>query len=140
MAQRESTLNYEDAQKMVSDFISIIDPTYFEENCVIEESAASCSGYPCPEELHTWSGTVNAIYIYDTKLNEEIYSCAYWQHRWEGFDMQLQELGYNMEQSISGYWRLLDADGNLIHDDSACEDVYDEESAYHLFRAIIEER
>lgn len=56
------------------------------------------------------------------------------------YNEELTKLGYEMEQSISGYWRLFDAEGNLIHDDSACEDVYDEESAYHLFRAIIEDR
>lgn len=56
------------------------------------------------------------------------------------YNEELSKLGYEMEQSISGYWRLFDADGNLIHDDSACEDVYNEESAYHLFLAIIEDR
>lgn len=56
------------------------------------------------------------------------------------YNEELTKLGYEMEQSISGYWRLLDADGYLIYDDSACEDVYDEESAYHVFLAIIEDR
>lgn len=44
-----------------------------------------------------------------------------------------------MEQSITGYYRLLDSEGNLILDDPACEDVYDEESARALFLSYISE-
>lgn len=47
--------------------------------------------------------------------------------------------GYTMEQSITGYYRLLDSEGNLILDDPACEDVYDEESARALFLSYISE-
>lgn len=45
---------------------------------------------------------------------------------------------YSVEQSISGYYRLY-KNGELIHDDSACEDVQDEESAYSFFAELIKE-
>lgn len=51
---------------------------------------------------------------------------------------EYQTKGYHMEMSISGYWRLFKED-ELIHDDSACEDVYDEETASYLFNNIIDE-
>lgn len=47
--------------------------------------------------------------------------------------------GYRMEQSITGYWRLFKGE-ELVHDDSACEDVYDMETAEYLFKELIEER
>lgn len=47
--------------------------------------------------------------------------------------------GYTMEQSITGYRRLLDSDGNLIIDDPACEDVQDKEMAIALFLSYIAE-
>lgn len=43
---------------------------------------------------------------------------------------------YSVDQSISGYYRLF-KNGELIHDDSACEDVQDEESAYSFFAELI---
>lgn len=52
-------------------------------------------------------------------------------------EMELLPEGYTMEQSITGYWRLLDSEGNYIHDDPACDDVYDEGSAIALFNEII---
>lgn len=45
---------------------------------------------------------------------------------------------YEVEQSISGYWRLW-KNGELVHDDSACEDVQEEESAYSFFAEYIKE-
>ena len=45
---------------------------------------------------------------------------------------------YEVEQSISGYYRLL-CDGELMHDDSACEDVNEKDSAYYLFAELIKE-
>ena len=54
-------------------------------------------------------------------------------------------LRYDLNQSISGYYRLVvynddNSDYDLVHDDSACEDVYDRESAMALFIGIIRER
>lgn len=45
---------------------------------------------------------------------------------------------YEVEQSISGYYRLL-CDGELMHDDSACEDVNEEDSAYYFFAELVKE-
>lgn len=54
-------------------------------------------------------------------------------------------LKYDLDQSISGYYRLVvynddNSDYDLVHDDSACEDVYDRDSAMALFIEIIRER
>lgn len=54
-------------------------------------------------------------------------------------------LNYGINQSISGYYRLVvyndnNTDYELIHDDPACEDVYDIESAMALFIDVIKER
>lgn len=44
--------------------------------------------------------------------------------------------GYSVEQSISGYWRLM-KDGEIIYDDSACEDVNgDKETAVAFLPSI----
>lgn len=63
------------------------------------------------------------------------------------FNEVVRESGvkYELNQSISGYYRLIaynegDSDYELIHDDSACEDVYDRDSAMALFIDIIRER
>ena len=45
---------------------------------------------------------------------------------------------YEVEQSISGYYRLL-CDGEYLHDDSACEDVNEEDAAYHFFAELVKE-
>lgn len=45
---------------------------------------------------------------------------------------------YQVEQSISGYYRLY-KNGELVHDDPACEDVQEEESAYSFFAEYIKE-
>ena len=45
---------------------------------------------------------------------------------------------YSVEQSISGYYRLY-KNGELVHDDSACEDVQEEESAYSFVAEYIKE-
>lgn len=45
---------------------------------------------------------------------------------------------YEVERSISGYYRLY-KNGKLILDDSACEDVQEEESAYSFFAEYIKE-
>ena len=45
---------------------------------------------------------------------------------------------YEVKQSISGYYRLL-CDGEYLHDDSACEDVNEEDSAYYFFAELVKE-
>lgn len=101
-------------------------------NYIIEERSADCDDFPCPRGLDSWGGETSAIYIYDMEENEDKLAVAYWQ------DSPLPA-GYTMELSISGYWRLLNSDGDLILDDPACEDVYDEESARALFLSYIAE-
>lgn len=65
----------------------------------------------------------------------------------EQFNEVVRESGvkYGLNESISGYYRLVvyngdNSDYDLVHDDSACEDVYDRESAMALFIEIIRER
>ena len=45
---------------------------------------------------------------------------------------------YEVEQSISGYYRLL-CDGECLNDDSACEDVNEEDSVYYFFAELVKE-
>ena len=58
----------------------------------------------------------------------------------EAFEMAIANSAhsYEVEQSISGYYRLL-CDGEYMHDDSVCEDVNEEESAYYFFAELIKE-
>ena len=64
----------------------------------------------------------------------------------EQFNESVKESGLNYEivKSISGYYRLIihndDMTDTIAHDDSACEDVYDEETAMALFTDVIRER
>lgn len=51
----------------------------------------------------------------------------------------IADAGCIMEQSMSGYWRLVNQDGDLLHDDSACEDVYSEDTAAYIFAEMIKE-
>lgn len=49
------------------------------------------------------------------------------------------ENGYSVEQSISGYWRLM-KDGEVIYDDSACEELNeDKETAEAFFVEYLKE-
>lgn len=50
----------------------------------------------------------------------------------------ITENGYTVEQSISDYWRLM-KDGEVILDDSACEDFYDKETAEAFFEEYLKE-
>ena len=51
----------------------------------------------------------------------------------------ITENGYSVEQSISGYWRLM-KDGEVIYDDSACEELNeDKETAEAFFAEYIKE-
>lgn len=51
----------------------------------------------------------------------------------------ITENGYSVEQSISGYWRLM-KDGEVIYDDSACEDFNeDKETAEAFFIEYLKE-
>lgn len=52
------------------------------------------------------------------------------------FDAVNESNQYEVRRSISGYYRLF-KDDELIHDDPACEDVYDIESAYNFFADFI---
>ena len=58
----------------------------------------------------------------------------------EAFELEIAnaEHSYEVEQSISGYYRLL-CDGEYLHDDSACEDVNEEDSAYYFFAELVKE-
>lgn len=64
----------------------------------------------------------------------------------EQFNEAVKESGLNYEiiNSISGYYRLVihndDMTNTIAHDDSACEDVYDKETAMALFADIIREK
>ena len=44
----------------------------------------------------------------------------------------LEKAGYSVEQSSSGYYRLMKGDESIV-DDSSCEDVYDYEQAVCYF-------
>ena len=49
------------------------------------------------------------------------------------------ENGYSVEQSISGYWRLM-KDGEVIYDDSSCEELNgDREAAEDFFCEYLKE-
>lgn len=50
----------------------------------------------------------------------------------------LTENGYTVEQTISGYYRLMRGE-NIILDDSACEDYYDEDTATAMFTSYLKE-
>lgn len=51
----------------------------------------------------------------------------------------ITEHGYTVEQSISGYWRLM-KDGEVIYDDSACEELNeDKETAEDFFEEYLKE-
>lgn len=58
----------------------------------------------------------------------------------EAFEIAIEKAAhsYEVEQSISGYYRLL-CDGEYLHDDSACEDVNEEDSAYYFFAELVKE-
>ena len=64
----------------------------------------------------------------------------------EQFSEAVRESGlsYEIVKSISGYYRLVlhndDMTDTIVHDDSACEDVYDKETAMVLFKDIIREK
>ena len=44
----------------------------------------------------------------------------------------IKENGYTVEQSISGYWRLI-KNGEVIYDDSACEDLNEDRETAEAF-------
>lgn len=52
----------------------------------------------------------------------------------------ITENGYEVKQSISGYWRLM-KDGDVIYDDSACEDLNeDKETAEAFFTEYLNDK
>lgn len=63
------------------------------------------------------------------------------------FNEVVRESGvkYALNESISGYYRLViynedNSDYDIVHDDSAFEDVYDRESAMAFFTELIREK
>lgn len=51
----------------------------------------------------------------------------------------IEEKGYQVVKSISGYWRLIKGE-DVIYDDSACEDLNeDEETARAFFEEYLQE-
>ena len=50
---------------------------------------------------------------------------------------ELEGRGYIVEESLSDYYRLIDNSGSIIHDDSACEDVYAYNDAVCFFYTLI---
>ena len=59
----------------------------------------------------------------------------------EAFELACQKSinNYNVERSITGYFRLY-SDGFLVHDDPSCDDVHDENKAYYFFAQLISEK
>lgn len=45
--------------------------------------------------------------------------------------------GCRMDQSMSGYWRLIGPEEKLLFDDPACGDFYDEKTAAYMFAEAI---
>lgn len=58
----------------------------------------------------------------------------------EAFELSCKDAthNYEVEETISGYYRLY-CDGVIMHDDSACEDVNEEDSAYYFFSELVKE-
>lgn len=57
----------------------------------------------------------------------------------EAFEIANESGRYEIERTLSGYYRLL-CDDEIIHDDPAFEDVNELESAYYFFAELIKER
>lgn len=57
----------------------------------------------------------------------------------EAFEIANASGKYEIERTLSGYYRLL-CDDEIVHDDSAFEDVQDIDSAYYFFAELIKER
>lgn len=51
----------------------------------------------------------------------------------EEIERVLSQNGYSIEQSISGYYYLINSEGNFVYGDSAYEDPYDRDSAVRAF-------
>lgn len=71
---RTSTLSYEEALEIVDSYLNSCNKDIY-----VENSSADCATFPCPEELGSWCGETNAIYVYDVSTGEELFACAYWQ-------------------------------------------------------------
>lgn len=52
--------------------------------------------------------------------------------------IQGYNLDYSVRLSVDGEYLILDCGDRVVHCDSACEDVYDWESAAWLFKTIID--
>lgn len=62
---KDENLEWNGKQKHIGDFI-------------VEDNSADCSAFPCPRELDSWSGEVNALYIYNED-GKELFAVAYWE-------------------------------------------------------------
>lgn len=53
----------------------------------------------------------------------------------------IADAGCRMDKSMSGYWRLIgpEPEEELLFDDPACKDFYDEEAAAYIFAEWIRE-
>jgi hypothetical protein len=69
---RVSVYDSAEAEKMVNDFVNGRD------DVVVEERPASCSAFPCPVGLESWSGETSGVYVYDINTGEELFAVAYW--------------------------------------------------------------
>ena len=58
----------------------------------------------------------------------------------EACEALIEETGYTIEESISGYYRLVNQDGNAVIDDAACEDYEERDIAVRMFASYIMER
>jgi hypothetical protein len=69
---RVSVYDSADAERLVNDFVNGRD------DVVVEERPASCSTFPCPDGLESWSGETSGVYVYDCNTGEELFAVAYW--------------------------------------------------------------
>lgn len=69
---RMSFYDSADAERVVNDFVNGRD------DVEVEERPASCSAFPCPDGLESWSGETSGVFVYDCNTGEELLGVAYW--------------------------------------------------------------
>lgn len=67
--ERFSCMTYAEAEEMAKDLTPKLG--------YAEQSEADCDNMPCPRDLDSWSGTINAIRVYNV-WNEEVAVIGYW--------------------------------------------------------------
>ena len=79
---RTSVINYNEAVNEVKEWLKDRGLEWNGKKNVgdysVEDKSADCSTFPCPRELDSWSGEVNALYIYNEDC-EELFAVAYWE-------------------------------------------------------------